>query len=353
MVSSENIMAAILMGAYANPAVHNIFYSGSGRATACERLNALPHWDWWPWPVQGVEGGGTTLFPLSLGCPPRRTSEGREWIAPCIGEPSQARALRMPDIYEGRTGAVLRNLQQAADATPPCRQLGPVDVQSPLGIAELLWDESFYLALIEAPAAVHVLLNNITEFLIAFLREYQRLAGERLMPVAWPPIWATGRGTMIADDTMSLVSPAMHAEFSLPYLNRIADACGPVYYHSCTWRKPHFDNIHQLRHVAAYNWNPGNSDDSADIMREFAGKAVLAPHVVLNMHKDNDVLALNHQPPFADECMFLEYLIDSVPSNGCAYFAFTNMVENKQQIEKIYDLFDKRGWSPEQRLAKI
>ena len=231
----NDTMAAMLRDAYANPVGRNIFYSGSGRATASERLNALEHWDWWPGPVRGVEGGATTLFPMSLGCPPRITSEGREWIAPCITEPSQARALRMPDIYEGRTGVVLRNLQRVAAETPPDVQIGSVDVQSPLGIAELMWDESFYLALIEAPAAVHTLLDNITEFLIAFLREYQRLAGERLMPVAWPPIWASGRGTMIADDTMSLVSPAMHAEFSLPYLNRIADACGPIYYHSFTW----------------------------------------------------------------------------------------------------------------------
>jgi len=352
MAPFNDTLAAILRDAYAHPAGHNVLYSGSGRTTASGRLNDLEHWDWWPGPVRGVEGGGTTLFPRSLGCPPRVTSEGREWIAPCIHEPSQARAVRVPDIHEGPTGAVLRNLQRALAETEPGRQVGSVDVQSPLGIAELMWDESFYLALIEAPAAVHALLEKITDFLLAFLGEYQRLAGERLMPVAWPPIWATGRGTMIADDTMSLVSPAMHAEFSLPYLNRIADARGPIYYHSCTWRKPYFDNIHQLRHVAAYNWNPGNSDDSAIIMQEFAGRAILAPHVVIDMHKDNDVLALNHQPPFADETAFLEYLIDAVPANGCAYFAFTNMVEKKQQIENIYDLFDRRGWSPAKRLAK-
>ena len=33
---------------------------------------------------------------------------------------------------------------------------------------------------------------------------------------------------MVADDTMSLISPAMHAEFSLPYVNRIAEAVGPL-----------------------------------------------------------------------------------------------------------------------------
>lgn len=349
LMSVNSEMADRLLHAYANPSKPAIFYSGAGQRTASERLNALPHWDWWPGRVIGNDCSSTILFPLSLGCPPVRTSEGKEWIDKIITSPQQARELRVPDVYEGRAGTALRNLERLVGQLLPGQQVGSVDLQSPLGVAELMWDESFYMALIEDPAAVHALLNKITDFIIAFIREYQRIAGERLMPVSWPPIWASGRGTMIADDTMSLVSPAMHAEFSLPYLNRIADACGPIFYHSCTWRRPYFDNIHQVRHVAAYNWNPGNSDDPAVIMREFGGKALLAPHLVIGMHRDNDVLALGRD--FRDECHFLEYMLDSVPANASACFAFTNICGKPDQIEKIYDLFDARGLTPDRALS--
>jgi len=339
-------MAEILHDAYAHPAQPGVYYAGWD-TTGSDRLNRLGRWDWRPSAQRGVDNAGTILFPLALGCPPRETSDGRRWIEKIISSPDQAVNFTPPNVHTGYAGDVLRRLTTLRAELPDDVLLSDPDTQSPLGVAELLWDDSFYTALLETPAAVHALLDRITDFIIAFVQEVQQIAGERFNPCGWPGLWAQGRGTMVADDTMSLISPVLHAEFSLPYLNRLARACGPLFYHSCTWRHSYFANIHAVEHVVAYNWNPGNSDDSALIMREFGGKAVLAPHLCAEMHQDNDVLALDQH--FADEADFFRYLLDNVPANACAYFYFSDVCQKGDIIDRIYDLLHERGYTPQAR----
>jgi len=343
MITTNTEMAQLLREAYANPQKHNVFYAGLS-ITGSERLNALGRWDWRPSHSQGVDTGSTILFPLALGCTPCYTSEGKLWIEKLITDPAQATDFTVPDIHEGFAGEVLRRYRATRDEYPDA-SIGMPDIQSPLGVAELLWDESFYTAMLDEPEAVHAVLEKTTDFIIKFIQEVQRIVGPCLKPCAWPGIWSEGPGTMVADDTMSLVSPAMHAEFSLPYLNRMAAACGPLYYHSCTWREPYFANVKAVENVKAYNWNPGNSDDPARIMREFAGRAVLAPHLVIDMHLDNDVLKLGRN--FADEFEFFRYMLDNVPENGCTYFYFSDICIKGEIIERIYDLLHERGYTPQ------
>lgn len=250
----------------------------------------------------------------------------------------------MPDISTGFSGEILEKYQALRRADPDATIILP-DIQSPLGVVELLWDESFYTFLLEFPEVVHQVISQTTDFISNFIVAVQDIIGEKVMPCAWPGIWSSGAGTMVADDTMSLVSPKNHLEFSVPYLNRMATKCGPLYYHSCTWRPPYFANIKAINNVLAYNWNPGNSADPALIMQEFAGLAVLAPHLVNNMHLDNDVLNLGKN--FADEYEFFRYMLDSKPANCCLYFYFSDICCDADKIERLYDLLDERGYSPQ------
>jgi hypothetical protein len=344
MLTTDRRMREILQLAYQQPKTRQVFYSANSAPIPSERLNALNFWDWTPSkshaPAQSVS---TCMFPLAFGCPAVTTSEGKEWITPRITDPSQVVTLTSPDVWDGRTGQVLRELQAQLATLPEGHLIREPDIQSPLGIAELMWDDSFYYALIEHPAAVHGLLDKITDFVIAFIHEIRTLLGSRLNAAGFPLIWSDNVGTMVADDTMSLISPAMHLEFSIPYLNRLADACGPLYYHSCTWRAEYFDNIHQLRNVRAYNWNPGNSDDPALIIREFSGQAVLAPHIQINMHQDNDLLRFH----FADEAELLRYMLDNLQDNSCLYLWLAGAVTKQHVVEKMYDLLDERGFTPQ------
>jgi len=342
-------MRALLQYAYQHPDQRAVFYSANGAVTGSSRLNAMEHWDWSVTPVASVASGASTcLVPLALGCPPKRLDAGREWIEPLITNAAQVKDLQVPDIWSGRTGAVLREIEQLCRELPSEMQVREPDIQSPLGIAELTWNESFYVALVEEPESVHELLDQITNFQIAFVTEIHRVAGARLNAAGFPFIWADERGTMVSDDTMSLISPQMHREFSLPYVNRLADACGPLFYHSCSWRRAYFDNIHSIRNVRACNWNPGNSDDPAVIIREFSGRAVLAPHLTLGMHRDKDLLAAGLQ--FRDEVELLQYLLDAAQPNTCLMLWFSNVVQDRALIDRIHDLLQERGLTPSQRL---
>lgn len=337
-------MAARLEQAFANPRQKFCFYSANGAETGSARLNAMPLWDWTPYRSHGG-GGSTCIVPLAFGCPPLDMGEGKEWIKPLITDPAQVKGLAIPDPRNGRTGEVIKRTAELTLTIPPGDRVRNPDIQSPLGIAELMWDESFYPALIECPEAIHELLEKITTFQIEYIRAIQQAAGERYNPCGFPLVWCSGPGTMLADDTMSLISPDMHAEFSLPYVNRIAEAVGPLYYHSCTWRESYFDNIRQLKNIRAFNWNPGNSDDPATLIREFSGKAVLALHLCLDMHRDNDVLKLGHN--FADEAEFFTYCLDAMTDESCLYWWFSNVRQKGAVMEKIYETLHERGYTPQ------
>ena len=344
-------MAERLLDAFAHPERKAFYYTCLGRdSTGSERLNRMSYWHWNPQPpVQlppNAPPDGTQSIALAFGCPANYTVEGREWSEPIIHDPAQVKDLAIPDLHSGRPGRKLEYMAKVRQALPPGYTTGIWAPLAPLSVAELMWDQSFYIALLEHPQTVHDLLDKITTFTIRYLQALHGIMGdEHINPTACPPLWTRRRGYYISDDTMSLVSPEMHLEFSIPYINRITDACGPVCYHSCTWRERYFDNLHQLKNVLVFNWNPGNSDDPAVIMREFAGEAILAPHLVHQMHRDKDVLAWNDR--FADEYEFFQYFVDSVPERGTVFFWFSNIVENGPVIERIYDLLHERGCTPQ------
>ena len=342
-----NPMTEVLLHSLTHPGERNFFYSGNSAETGSKRLNRMAHWDWTPVRTHGVAGSSTCMFPLALGARRVLTSEDKEWVEGVIGGPAQVRDFGIPDVWSGRTGEVLRNIQILVDTLPDGDLVRMPDVQSPLGVAELLWDRGFYLALVDCPDAVHDLLQQITTFIIRFVQEVQRVAGPRLNAAGFPCIWSDPVGVYVADDSMSLISPAMHLEFSVPYLNRMADACGPLVYHSCSWWEPYFDNIHQLRNVRLMNWNPGNSTDPAVIIKEFSGRAVLAPHLVLEMHTDRDVLKLGRG--FQDEVDFFTYMLDSMQDNTAMHFWFSNIVQKGDAMDRIYDILHERGYTPAAR----
>ena len=339
----NDAMASILKDKFDNPTQRFCAYTVNGAETGSATLNNTPQWDWTPAPSVGVRAS-TCSLPLALGCKPVLIDEQKEWIEPRITCPEDVSTLEIPDIYEGRTGHILKEFQAQVDQLDEGSFIKNPDIQSPLGVAELMWDSSFYIALIEEPGAVHALLDKITEFTIRYIQELQRIAGDRYNPCGFPPVWSCGPGTMVADDSLSLISPEMHAEFSVPYINRIGMAAGPLYYHSCTWRKAHFESIKQIENVRSYNWNPGNSDDPVDIFPEFSGRAVLALHLCKDMHRDHDVVQWGYD--FPDEVAFFRHFLDVMEPDTCMYWWFSNVRNKGPILEAIYALLDERGFTP-------
>ncbi len=338
-------MAERLEGAFAAPRKRFCYYSANSAPCASARLAALGAWDWTPYRTLGG-GGSPSLVPIAFGGRPVRLGNGVLWAEPAITDSRQAFDLPVPDPLEGVTGEKIREAAELNRALSPGERIRNIDVQSPLSVAEMMWDSGrFYTDLVDYPDAVHALLEKITAFQIAYIRAVRAAAGAAYNPCGFPLIYAEGPGTMVGDDTLSLLSPSMHAEFSIPYINQLGDAVGPLFYHSCTWRATHLDNVRMVRNVRAYNWNPGNSDDAAMLIQEFSGKAVLALHLCPGMHRTRDVLKLGKN--FADEADFLAYCLDAMTDETCFYWWFERLADNAPLIEKIYGLLYERGFTPQ------
>ncbi len=97
-------MAARLERAFERPDERFCFYSANGAETGSARLNAMPRWDWTPYPTLGG-GGSTCLVPLAFGCEPITLADGHAWVKPRIRDPAQVADLAVPDPREGPPAA--------------------------------------------------------------------------------------------------------------------------------------------------------------------------------------------------------------------------------------------------------
>ena len=336
---------ARLQEAYQNPNQRFAFFTGKndpdfGKAIGKEQ------WDWTPQETVNVEPyyWNTHSIALAMGCRPRTTSEGKEWVEPLITSPEQVQKIVVPDPLDGRTGEIIEDIEDLLLQTPEDTLIRLPDIQSPLGVAELMWrPDSFYMALLTNADEMHALLQKITDFIIAYVGEIQAILGDRLNPACFPEIWSDPAGYYIADDTNSLVSPEMHLDYSVHYINQITESCGPLHYHSCTWQKDYFDNIRRIKNIKAVNWAVSSSDDPAEIIAEFSSDYLLCPHIGVDSHK-GEVLSAHE---FQDEAELIDYMLDHMAEDTTFYFWLQpELVRKTAVMEKIYRLFERNGFLP-------
>ena len=142
--------------------------------------------------------------------------------AECFGTtPEEADALTVPSVRSARAGIYL-------DAIAKAKQLitdRPVfaGVIGPFSLAGRLVDVTEAMILCyEDPDMLKVVLDKCTEFLIAYISEYQKTGAD---------------GVVIAEPLAGMLSPDLAAEFSAPYVEKIVRACQNeeflIVYHNC------------------------------------------------------------------------------------------------------------------------
>ena len=339
-------MQATLTDAYQHPDRKMCFYTGQNDPGVAKALG-LKRWDWTPVRSANVEPWywNTHTLALAFGCKPVFTSESKEWIRARISNVAQVSEIEIPDVWEGRTGEILEKMAEMMDALPADTLIRLPDIQSPLGVAELMWDQSFYLALLTNPGEVHQLLERITLFTIAYIKAIRNLLGERYNPATHPQVWAPSQGYYMSDDVNSMLSPEQHLEFSISYINRINRELGPLFYHSCTWTEPYFENMMKLEGVRAVNWSFGTSADPAELIRRFSWKYILAPHIDRGVHLEEGITRLNKG--IKSEYDLTKYLLDHMQENTLLYIWFQpELCQDVEQMIRIYHLLDENGFTP-------
>lgn len=339
-------MKAILNDAYNNPQKKNCFFTGQNHPGVGKALGRK-NWDWTPGPSVNVEPWfwNTHTLALAFGCKPTFTSEGKEWIQDLITDPAQIADLEMPDVWAGRSGEILHKMEEKLKDYPEEVLIRLPDIQSPLGVAELMWDQSFYLALITDQESVHALLEKTMQFTINYVKEIKKVLGKRYNPSTHPQVWSEGDGYYMSDDVNSMVSPELHKEFSIDYFNRMTRELGPLFYHSCTWSDIYLENIAAIEGAKALNWSFGTSTDPAIILQKFSGQSVLVPHFSLDIHREEGVTKLNKN--IKSELDLVKYLLDHMQENTSLYFSFDEgFCDEVNRMVEIYHLFERYGYAP-------
>lgn len=228
-------------------------------------------------------GAGTCAMATAFGCQEIEAS-GVRWVKPVITSPEQIDSLKKPKVTDGRLGWVLdqtRAFAEYADERLPIRLM---DFQSPFTTVEqLVGSESFFLMPYDQPQRLHTAMDVVTDFAIEFFRAQSEAAGPACCRGSWPPIWFPPEaGIQMSDDNLVNVSPEVYEEFVVPYNNRIAEAFGGLFLHSCTIREAHVPVLRKLKGLTGLNCDISTSVSAARLLEEFGDRAVVAPHAYIN-----------------------------------------------------------------------
>jgi uroporphyrinogen-III decarboxylase len=199
---------------------------------------------------------GVTVLSEAFGCRVEVPENGDPWIRdPLIHDnPEDVYQLRKPEkdneVYR-RTLETLRYFEQETGHVMP---VGATDPQGPLDVASLIWNnQDFIEACVFHKGEVHYLLDLVTEAFIEFYSMQYEYLQNPAYPVHSFPLVSPGDGISISDDEALLLSPDLYREFGLPYLNRISEAFGGIYYHCCGDFGFLLDHILEIKGLRAIN----------------------------------------------------------------------------------------------------
>ena len=171
--------------------------------------------------------------------------------AKIIEDEEAVKALRVPSVGEGRTGAYIKAAELCVERIKDRPTFG--GTIGPFSLARRLFDMTeIMVGLMEEPEMVHELLEKCTQFLIEFAKAFKK---------------AGAHGIIIAEPASGLLSPANCTEFSSDYVKRIVDAVQDDYFmvmlHNCGNTK---NLVPSLLSTGSMAFHFGNAVDMRDIM---------------------------------------------------------------------------------------
>ena len=164
-----------------------------------------------------------------------------------VCDSDEAEALEIPAIGSGRTQIYIDAIKKAAEMITDrpvfAGMIGPFSLA-----ARLLDVSEIMMACYDEPEMVHTVLEKVTVFLVEYAKAYKQ---------------AGANGIVMAEPVAGLLSPALEAEFSTPYVKKVVEAVQDdnfiVIYHNCGDNVPHMLASIYSNGAAAYHF--GNAVD--------------------------------------------------------------------------------------------
>ena len=185
--------------------------------------------------------------------------------AECFGSAIRVSDEEVPPVGAGRTGLYIEAIEKAVglitDRPVFAGVIGPFSLA-----ARLLDVTEIMIYCYEEPDMVHVLLEKATQFITEYCKAYKE---------------AGANGVVIAEPVAGLLSPALSAEFSGPYVKQIVDAVQDdsflVIYHNCG--NSTIQMIDSILETGSAAYHFGNAIDMAEMMTHIPAGTVAMGNV--------------------------------------------------------------------------
>lgn len=226
---------------------------------------------------------GVVAIPSAFGCEVVWWEGDFPSVKPIIEEdPEKVRDLPRPEATDGVLGRILDYVRFFREETGDRYPIRITDIQGPLDSAALIWGHNdFLLALATRPKEVHELLDAVTDLTIEFVKKMHGAAGPGFVPSLFQP-WIPGRkGISVSNDECVMISAEMHDEFSIPYLNRLSDAFGGIFVHSCGNWLHQLESLDKVRNLRGVEFGASETPFEP-VAKHFGGRAVVSCRVGLN-----------------------------------------------------------------------
>lgn len=181
-------------------------------------------------------------------------------IGSIIKSPEDAEALKVPEVGSCRSGLYIDAIRKASELITDRPILA--GMIGPFSLAARLFDVTeVMIACFEEPDAVRTVLDKVTDFLCSYAKAYKE---------------AGASGIVMAEPVAGLLDPYSCAEFSSPYVKKIASAVQDddfiVIYHNCGGNAVlELDSILETG-CAAYHF--GNAIDIEDALKNIPENVV-------------------------------------------------------------------------------
>lgn len=234
-----------LTGSSVNDLVMSSELQAEGMKRIAERTDSLASVSMMDLSVEAEAFGATIRF---------SDSEVPTVLGRCVEDEEDAEKLEIPDVGKGRTGVYVEAIRKASEKI----QDRPVFAGGigPFSLAGRLLDvsEIMYLCY-DDETLVHKVLAKATQFIIDYALAYREVGAS---------------GIVIAEPLAGLLTPAMNAEFSVPYVKQIVEAVQNdhfvVIYHNCGNGAGNM--VEDLLQIGAVGYHFGNAVNLEEVLKK-------------------------------------------------------------------------------------
>lgn len=195
---------------------------------------------------------GTEIFAEAFGCPVHYPVDNMPFALPLIHNVAEVSKVKVPGLFSTRLSEYFEIAEGLRSRCGKDVLLRLPDIQSPMGIAALIWEkEDFLASLILEPEAVMEVAGKVYELLCSFLDEWFSRYG--IEYVAHYPEYPMRGGVTLSEDEIGSVSPAVFRDLFRPWLVKLSERYGGLGIHCCANSRHQWENFKELPDLRLIN----------------------------------------------------------------------------------------------------